>query len=76
MVDGIIYFDRDADKQMQDNIAVERARIIQKMIAAKKTGDKTIPATPSVQELNMCEEDHGHGRDLWERIAQRMIEIN
>ncbi len=35
-VDGILFFDREEDKQMQDWVQKERARLIQKMLAAKK----------------------------------------
>lgn len=42
-VDGIIYYDADTDKKMQDDMMKERTRIIAKMIAAKKTGEPTIP---------------------------------
>lgn len=40
-VDGICYFDVERDKQMRENIQKERNRIIQKMIEAKKKGEKT-----------------------------------
>lgn len=73
MVDGIIYFDRIRDAQLRDAIARERSRLIQKMIGAKKSGERTGPATPSFQEENFCEEDHGHDNTIWERIASRML---
>jgi hypothetical protein len=43
------------------------------MILAKKGGSATRPMTPSFREENMCEDDHGHGKSLWDRISQRMI---
>lgn len=73
IVDGIIYFDRDRDKQLREDIAREKARIIQKMIGAKKSGDRTTPAVPSFQEINSCEEDHEDVKDLWHRIESRII---
>ena len=73
MVDGIIYFDREKDKQFREDIAKERIRLVQKMIGAKKGGDKTGPAIPSFGELNYCEEDHQDEKTLWERIAARIV---
>lgn len=40
-VDGICYFDLKKDEEMQQWIASERARIIQKMLSAKLGGDDT-----------------------------------
>ena len=73
MVDGTIYFDREKDGQMRESIAKERARLIQKMIGAKKNGDKAGPAIPSFGEINYCEEDHHDEKGLWERIEARII---
>ena len=41
IVDGIIYYDSDEDVKLRNEIQTERARIIQKMIAAKKGGEPT-----------------------------------
>ncbi|POY35583.1 amidohydrolase [Solitalea longa] len=41
IVDGIVYFDIEQDKQMQADVKAERARLIQKMIDAKTKGEKT-----------------------------------
>jgi hypothetical protein len=71
IVDGVIYFDREKDQLMRDAIAKERSRLIQKMIAAKKGGDKTGPATPSFRPRNYCEDDHQGANSIWERIEQR-----
>lgn len=51
IVDGIIYYDIDRDLQMRKYIAAERNRLIQKMIAEKRSGAPTAPATPSVYEI-------------------------
>lgn len=75
IVDGIIYFDRNRDMQLRDEIAKEKARLIQKMIGAKKSGERTGPAVPSFSELNYCEEDHRDEKTLWERIEARMGSI-
>ena len=72
MVDGVIYFDRDRDRNLRDEIAKEKARLIQKMIGAKKTGERTTPAMPSFREANYCEEDHEDAKSLWGRIQARI----
>jgi imidazolonepropionase-like amidohydrolase len=59
IVDGIIYFDVDRDMQLRKNIAVERNRLIQKMIAEKRSGAPTSPATPSYRIELSCG-DHAH----------------
>lgn len=70
-VDGIIYFDREKDMQMRAYIAKERSRLIQKMIAVKKGGDKVGPAIPSSKPKNYCEDDSHSGKSIWERIEHR-----
>ncbi|NNV55374.1 amidohydrolase family protein [Limnovirga soli] len=57
MVDGIVYFDAAKDAAMRIQMAVERNRLIQKMIAAKKEGAATKPATASFDVINECELD-------------------
>lgn len=74
MVDGIIYFDRNRDMQLREDIAKERSRLIQKMIGAKKGGERTGPPTPNFMEENFCEDDHEDAKSLWGRIQQRIIE--
>ena len=62
IVDGIVYFDREKDKQLRMEIKAERNRIIQKMLEEKKGGGATAPARPSFRKMNVCEEHiHGHG---------------
>jgi len=56
-VDGICYFDADRDKQMRDDISKERARLIQKMIAAKTKGDVPQKGGSIKKKLNNCEEE-------------------
>ncbi|MEP7145147.1 MAG: amidohydrolase family protein, partial [Ferruginibacter sp.] len=73
IVDGIIYFDREADQQLREDILKERTRLIQKMMGAKKGGDKTVPPVPSFRQRNYCEEDHHEGNSLWDRIEERLI---
>jgi imidazolonepropionase-like amidohydrolase len=48
-IDGIKFFDRELDKDLQQQIAAERHRIIQKMLEDKKQGGKTQPASSQRQ---------------------------
>lgn len=62
IVDGIVYFDREKDKQLRTGIIAERNRIIQKMLDEKKSGAPTTAPLASMHTINECEEhDHGHG---------------
>jgi imidazolonepropionase-like amidohydrolase len=58
IVDGTVYFDLEKDAQMRQQLAAERNRLIQKMIAAKKEGAKTTPAVVTVGEVDEYESDH------------------
>ncbi|MFN0274362.1 MAG: amidohydrolase family protein, partial [Chitinophagales bacterium] len=42
-VDGICYYDGNTDETIRKDIHTERARIISKMLAAKKAGEQTMP---------------------------------
>jgi imidazolonepropionase-like amidohydrolase len=65
-VDGILFFDREKDKVMRQEIQSERARIINKMIVAKKEGEKTVKPEKKQQRIYHCESlefediDHEH----------------
>lgn len=62
MVDGIIYFDREKDLELRNQILLERNRLIQKMLDEKKSGGPTGPATPSLRQVNTCmDHNHHHG---------------
>jgi len=62
IVDGIIYFDRGKDEQLQSIVDVERNRIIRKMNGEKRTGAPVQPAQPSYQIMHTCSEHlHSHG---------------
>jgi imidazolonepropionase-like amidohydrolase len=61
IVDGIVYFDREHDLQLRKNISEERNRIIQKMIAEKKSGVATAPFKPSARLLLGCGENQQDG---------------
>jgi len=65
IVDGTIYFDRDRDMQLRKQIAAERNRLIQKMIAEGKTGGSAMPARPSAHLMLTCG-DHDHKLGLLE----------
>ncbi|MEP6844933.1 MAG: amidohydrolase family protein, partial [Panacibacter sp.] len=67
IVDGIVYFSIEKDKQMQQQIASERNRLIQKMITAKKGGAKTTPATVTFDVVNECEIDMQHKNSIWQQ---------
>lgn len=60
-VDGIVYFDIEKDKQMQQEVKSERARIIQKMIEAKSKGAKTQKPTREIAFNYHCDSDYHFG---------------
>lgn len=68
IVDGTVYFDRAKDAERSKQLAIERTRLIQKMLGDKKAGMPTRPATPSTQILLECG-DHDHG-DLMNTIYE------
>lgn len=55
-VDGIKYFDREEDIQLQEEILKEKSRIIQKMIAEKKAGTQTQPVIIKSQPSFHCDD--------------------
>ncbi len=55
-VDGIRFFDLEKDKQLRQSIADERARLIQKLLAAKKAGEKTQKAGSAVEKIWHCDD--------------------
>jgi imidazolonepropionase-like amidohydrolase len=59
IVDGVVYYDIDHDAQMRKYIATERNRLIQKMVAEKRSGSPMAPATPSYRIELSCG-DHAH----------------
>jgi imidazolonepropionase-like amidohydrolase len=62
IVDGIVYYDIDRDIQLRRSITAERNRLIQKMVAEKRTGAPMAPATPSYRvELSCGDHDHHDG---------------
>ncbi|MNL50687.1 hypothetical protein D3C87_1737230 [compost metagenome] len=60
-VDGIAYFDIEKDKQMQQEVKTERARLIQKMIEAKSKGAKTQKPSSEIAFDYHCDSDYHFG---------------
>lgn len=54
IIDGQIYFDREADAKLRDNIKAERARIIAKLLAEKQKGTKLAKPKSKQQRLYHC----------------------
>ncbi|HSZ86729.1 MAG TPA: amidohydrolase family protein [Puia sp.] len=59
IIDGTIYYDVERDMMLRKHIIEERNRLIQKMLAEKKSGAPTQPGTPSFEVLLSCG-DHSH----------------
>jgi adenine deaminase len=80
IVDGTVYFDREKDLQMRENVKAERTRLIQKMATAKKgsggagNGESFRRPRPRYELIHNCM-DHFHRHGLlevdeteWEKI--------
>lgn len=63
IVDGTIYFDRQQDEKMQEEVKAERVRLVKKMNGEKRSGAPVMPAQPSYQVMLSCG-DHGHSHGL------------
>ena len=62
IVDGIVYYDVDHDARMRKYIATERNRLVQKLVAEKRTGTPMAQAMPSYRvELSCGDHDHHDG---------------
>lgn len=57
-VDGIKYFDRMENTQLQQSVKNEKNRIVQKMIKAKESGEKTENYRPKRRRLYHCDSEH------------------
>lgn len=55
MIDGAIYFNKEKDATLQKTIKLERQRLIQAMLEAKKSGSKTQKVDHSDQHLYHCD---------------------
>ena len=69
-VDGILYYDITQDAKSRQYIASERARLIQKMLKAKKDGDPTVPARSSLQQSHDDEGDDTTIQAVGNTVAQ------
>lgn len=65
IVDGIVYFDLQKDRDLRKQLQEEKNRLIKKMMEAKSAGEKTTPAVATFDYLNECEEDHVKLRSVW-----------
>lgn len=60
IIDGQIYFDKDEDAKLREDIKKERARIIAKLITEKNKGAKVVKPQPKKQNHFHCDsEDSG-----------------
>jgi hypothetical protein len=60
-VDGIQYYSLEKDAALREQISIERTRIVQKMLAAKKIGQPTQKAVSEPKKLQHCVEgEHDH----------------
>jgi hypothetical protein len=81
IVDGIVYFDRERDKELRKQIQAEKARLIQKMAAAKRSpspgaGAQAFQrARPRWEVIQACDE-HFHNHGLLAVDAEEMEAIN
>jgi imidazolonepropionase-like amidohydrolase len=55
-VDGICYYDIEKDAQIREAMQKERARLIQKMLLAKKNGEPTQKAEKKEEKIYHCED--------------------
>ncbi len=61
MIDGRIYYDRSMNKEKEQAVVYERARLIQKMQHAKKAGASTQRPSRTLQQVFHCEDvEFGH----------------
>jgi len=55
IIEGVVYYDIERDKEMRLAIRKEKARIIQKMIVAKNNGEKTQEPKAKTPKLYHCD---------------------
>lgn len=70
IVDGTIYFDREKDAEMRKQIVAEKSRLVQKLLMEKRTPGGAagmVRARPRLDELNECEEDRNHKKQILDR---------
>lgn len=59
IIDGQIYFDREEDAKLREEIKKERARIINKLIAEKNKGGKVVKPSGRKRGLDHCDTIEG-----------------
>jgi imidazolonepropionase-like amidohydrolase len=64
IIDGQVYFDRDEDSKLRDNIKTERARIIAKLLKEKQDGAKVVKHQGKEQRLYHCNTIEGVEEEL------------
>ncbi|GAB4498212.1 MAG: amidohydrolase family protein [Saprospiraceae bacterium] len=60
-VDGVLYFDRQEDAKLQEQVSQERARIIQKIQATSKGGNEGRERPSAPKKYYECESDEDEG---------------
>jgi hypothetical protein len=63
IVDGIVYFDRQKDEQMQKIVDGERNRLVKRLTGEKRSGAPVTAPVPSYQTLLNCS-DHAHSHGI------------
>ena len=61
IIEGVVYYDAEKDKQLRDAIRKERARLIQKMMLEKSGGEKTQPPKMKKPKEYHCEDLENYG---------------
>lgn len=64
IIDGQVYFDRDEDSKLRDNIKTERARIIAKLLKEKQDGAKVVKHQGKEQRRYHCNTIEGVEEEL------------
>jgi adenine deaminase len=57
IIDGQIYYDKDEDAKLREDIKKERARIIAKLITEKNKGAKVVKPQPKKQNHFHCDSE-------------------
>lgn len=62
IIEGVCYYDAERDQELRKKVSTERERLVQKMIEAKKKGEKTKKPEAKEKQLYECEsmEDEGY----------------
>lgn len=64
MIDGLVYFDRELDAKLKENIRLEKARLIAKLLAEKNKGGKVVKAASKQQRLYHCNTLEGVAEEI------------